>query len=242
MEEHAVARKIGVSMDGLQAAAEVAAGLRGERDEIHEDLVSKSPAMFTDEAEKLAQRKEELYSTLEAAGNAGMPEQTLERLQDLVMDRQLGVFRRALTGEPPAEVEPLRVTLRQGADLRKFKAKCRSMKPERVSWLEEQMGRLEAARMVYPNPQATCASVAMAVPKAGGTSYRMVADYRAANEQMELVPWPMPRVEEATALFQGVPAFCSLDLLQGYWQIDAVECGEPGAVHYRVTFWAVHVG
>ena len=35
-EEHAVVRKIGVSMNGLQAAAEVAAGLRGGRDEIHE--------------------------------------------------------------------------------------------------------------------------------------------------------------------------------------------------------------
>ena len=42
-EEHAVIRKIGVSMNGLQAAAEVAAGLRGERDVIHEELVSKAP-------------------------------------------------------------------------------------------------------------------------------------------------------------------------------------------------------
>ena len=69
------------------------------------------------------------------------------------------------------------------------------------------MGRLEAAGMVYPNPQATCASVAMAVPKAGGTSYRVLGDYRAANEHMALVPWPMPRREEAATLFQGVPAF-----------------------------------
>ena len=77
-----------------------------------------------DEAEELALRKEALCSALEAAGNAEMPEQVLERLQELVMDRHLGVFRRALIGEPPAEVEPLRVTLRQGADLRKVKAKC----------------------------------------------------------------------------------------------------------------------
>ena len=45
-EEHAVIRKIGVSMNESQAAAEVAAGLRWKRDEIHEELASKRPAML----------------------------------------------------------------------------------------------------------------------------------------------------------------------------------------------------
>ena len=39
---------------------------------------------------------------------------------------------------------------------------------------------LERAHMVYRNPQATFASVTMALPK--GDVYRMVANYRAAND------------------------------------------------------------
>ena len=95
------------------------------------------------------------------------------------------------------------------------------MAPEKMEWLESQMQQLQAAGMVRLNRQATCASVAMAVPK--GRSYRMVADYRAANAQVELVPWPMPDLEGMASRFRGVPAFCSLDLLQGYWQMPLAE-------------------
>lgn len=56
--------------------------------------------------------------------------------------------------------------------------------------------------MVFANPQAVRTNVAMEVPKTGGKAFRMVADYRAANAQVELVPWPTPLVKVATSFFR----------------------------------------
>ena len=78
--------------------------------------------------------------------------------------------------------------------------------------------------MVYRNPQATCSSVAMAVPK--GSGFRMVADYRAINQQIEQAAMPMPRLEELGYLLRGAGAFCTLDMIQEYWQMPLHESGQ----------------
>ena len=78
------------------------------------------------------------------------------------------------------------------------RARARCLPPEKMKWLEVQMQQLVAAGMVRCNGHVMCSSVAMAVPK--GLGFRLVADYRAANAQMKLVPWPMPDLES-----NGVP-------------------------------------
>ena len=80
---------------------------------------------------------------------------------------------------------------------------------------------LERAHMVYLILQATFASVAMALPK--GDTYRVVADYRAVNDQVEKVPWPHPRLEEVQGFFEGTSCWATIDLLQGYWQMSLHE-------------------
>lgn len=54
----------------------------------------------------------------------------------------------------------------------------------------------------------------------------MLPDYRAANPQVELVPRPIPDKEVMLARFHGFQAFCSLELLQVYWNEDAFSGGE----------------
>ena len=71
----------------------------------------------------------------------------------------------------------MRVTPKQGADLSQVKAKPRVYPPEKSAWLKEHFELLFETRMVYPNPQAICASVAMAFPKGPGKGYRLVADF-----------------------------------------------------------------
>ena len=70
--------------------------------------------------------------------------------------------------------------------------------------------------MVYRNPQATCSSVAMAVPN--GAGFRMVAGYRAVNQQIEQAAMRMPRLEELGYLLRGAGAFRTLNMIQGSWQ------------------------
>ena len=98
---------------------------------------------------------------------AGLPEAYVREVKEIVLDQCFGAFRRALTGEPPARVEPMRVTLKQGADLSEVKAKPRRYLPDRSAYLREHFQLLCDAGMVYPNPQAVCASVAMAFPRGG---------------------------------------------------------------------------
>lgn len=56
----------------------------------------------------------------------------------------------------------------------------------------------------------------MALPKKD--TFRMVVDHRAANKQVEAVPARMVHLELVAELFAGVQAFCTLGVLQGYWQ------------------------
>lgn len=97
------------------------------------------------------------------------------------MDEYRGAFKRALIGDPSADVEPLRVRL--NAATHAERATSRSMSPAKAEWLVEHLRQLEAGGMVHRNSQAAFASVAMAIPKKD--TYCMVADIRAANSLVE---------------------------------------------------------
>ena len=76
--------------------------------------------------------------------------------------------------------------------------------------------------MVFRNPQVIYRSVAMAILK-GSNSRRMVTDDRAVNETIESAAMPMPNLEDKASLFAGATAWCTLDMLQGYWQVPQSE-------------------
>ena len=97
-------------------------------------------------------------------------------------------------------------------------AKTRASPPAKAAWLHEHMANLETAGMVFWNPQAIYGNVAMAIRK-GFNSYRMVTDYRAVNDTIEPAAMPMPDLDDKASRFAGATARCSLDILQGYWQV-----------------------
>ena len=76
----------------------------------------------------------------------------------------------------------------------------------------------------------------MATPMKGG--FRMVSDFRAANQQVEKVPGVMPNQETSMAKLSEARFYGSQDLLQGYRQCllapDAQEIftiATPGGLH-----------
>ena len=71
--------------------------------------------------------------------------------------------------------------------------------------------------LVFHNLQAVWSSPAMAVPKKD--SFRLVSDYKAANEQVEQSLGVMPNQEADMFDLLSARFFGKLDLLQGYWQI-----------------------
>ena len=104
------------------------------------------------------------------------------------------MFRRGLRrGDPPARVEPLRVTLKPGAR----PARPRVYNPVKTAWLAACMASLAALGLVFFNMQSVWASAAVATPKNGGVC--LVSDFRAANQRVEKVPGVMPNQEASMA-------------------------------------------
>ena len=77
--------------------------------------------------------------------------------------------------------------------------------------------------MVYPNPQAICASVAMAFPKGPSKGYCLVAGFPPIYGQGRLVPGPMRNPDIEGEKCVGAVIFCTMDYLQGYWQCPPAE-------------------
>ena len=119
----------------LQAQAEDA--LPDPPDEFCEMLVSHGPAMFMKAGEEVAARREVLVGALRMAVEVGLPEGCVAELEEIVLLECFDAFRRALTGETSARVAPMRVTLKQGADLSQVKAKRRVYPPEKSAWLKK---------------------------------------------------------------------------------------------------------
>ena len=212
----------GLTLKGM-LQAQVEDALSDPPDKFCETLVSHGPAMFMEAGEEVAARREALVGALRVAVEVGLPEGCVAELEEIVLGECFDAFRRALTGETPARVAPMRVTLKQGADLSQVKAKPRVYPPEKSAWLKEHFELLCETGMVYPNPQAICASVAMAFPKGPGKGYRSVADFSPINGQCELVPGPMRNPEIEGEKCVGAVAFCTMDCLQGYWQCPLAE-------------------
>ena len=91
--------------------------------------------MFMEVGEEIKDRRKALVRALRAAVQAGLPEAYVREVKEIVLGQYFGVFRRALTGEPPARLEPMRVTLKQGAGLSKVKAKPRRYPSDSSAYL-----------------------------------------------------------------------------------------------------------
>ena len=208
-------RRVSLSVDAFQ---QLGGQVPKEPDEAVERLVERGPEMFMDPAEEESARKVALEeSVTEAVGN-GLSLSKAERLRD-ILHRRENAFRRALRGDPPARVEPMRVQLKPGATT--VKAKPRRYDPGKSSWLASCMAALMAFGLVFINVQAVWSSPAMAVPK--GDSFRLVSDYKAVNEQVEKSPGVMPNQESDMLDLLSAKFFGKLDLLQGYWQMPLAE-------------------
>ena len=115
---------VGVTLEGMRAAGDRMA-LPEAQDDIREALIARGPAMFMHPAEESEARIEALHKALETAVLVGMDPEAVKRLCQVVLDTRVDAFRRALTGEPAADVEPLRITLKPDASMERVRARPR---------------------------------------------------------------------------------------------------------------------
>ncbi|CAM9316384.1 unnamed protein product, partial [Hapterophycus canaliculatus] len=112
-----------------------------------------------------------LRDSVEEAVQNGLSADGACRLRD-ILGRRVNAFRRALRGNPPARVEPMRVQLKPRA--KAVKAKPRRYNPVRIEWLAPWIAALAAFGLLVRNIQAMWASPVMAVLKRD--TFRLVSD------------------------------------------------------------------
>ena len=157
-------------------------------------------------------RDRALEDSVQQAEQSGLSADGACRLRD-ILSRRVDAFRRALRGDPPARMEPMRVQLNPQAQA--VKARPRRYDPVKTGWLASCIAALVAFGLIVWNIQAVWASPAMPVPKRD--TFRLVSDYQAVNSQVEQSPGVMPNQEDMRELL-GAKCFGKLDLLQAYWQ------------------------
>ena len=185
-------RRVIVSVHALQQQQ---CGTPEEPDGAVECLVARGADIDMGPEEELRARSEALEEAVLASAAAGLDESHVERFR-AVIGRRWNAFRRGLCrGDPLARVEPLRVTLKPGA--RPVKAQPRIYNPVKTAWLAACMASLAALGLVFLNMQAVWASEVKATPKKGG--FRLVSDFRAANQRVEKVPGVMPNQQASMA-------------------------------------------
>ncbi|CAB1096113.1 unnamed protein product [Ectocarpus sp. CCAP 1310/34] len=204
-------RRVTLAVDALQRSE---GREQVEQDPAVKRLVAQRPHADMSPEEEASARSASLDSAVSSAVVAGLDEPHVGRLRSIIRERW-NAFRPGMRpGDPPANVEPLRVTLKPGA--LPVKARPRTYNPIKTAWLAGCMASPVVLGLVFLNMQAVSASAAMATPKKGG--YRLLSDFRAANNQVEKVPGVMPNPEASMAQFSATKFHGSLDLLRAYCQ------------------------
>lgn len=96
-----------------------------------------------------------------------------------------------------------------------------NMSREKKVWLKAELQAMLDAGVIRPSVSPFASPITIA-PKEDGT-FRLCTDYRALNHQTELIPYPMPRIDDIIDETGGCRWFSRLDLCKGFWQIPLTE-------------------
>lgn len=133
----------------LRAVGGVVKGGDAE-DKVMIAVVRAGPNMFMTADEEFRERAAALELLIEEARTEGVQPVDVAELIGLVVTSHFQAFRGALSRDPQAEVEPLRVHV--PADVRSAGARPRPMSRETAEWLHDHFLKLAPAGMVFANP------------------------------------------------------------------------------------------
>jgi hypothetical protein len=128
-----------------------------------------------------------------------------------------GLLRLKLGADPPANVKPLVIKMRDGAEPVRMSA-CKNAPPQ-LKFMRDKIRELEELGLVYKNTGAEWASLPLILSKPGPDQYRITVDLRVPNALTKPTAWPMPNLQDELQDLHGSEKFATLDFCQGYWQI-----------------------
>jgi Reverse transcriptase (RNA-dependent DNA polymerase) len=172
---------------------------------------------------------EELADAIEgfitSAEQAGMTRDGVQSLRQLVTECK-DVLRLKLGAGSPANLKPLVIKLRDGAEPVRMSA--RKYAPPQLKFMSDKKHELEELGLVVKNTGAEWASPPLIRPKPGPDQYPMTVDLRLPNASTKPTAWLMPNLQDELHDLHGSEVFATLDFCQGYWQIplhkDSQDC------------------
>ena len=153
---------------------------------------------------------------MEAQGN-GLSEAGVERLSELLR-KYRKIFRLRLGASEPAQVEPMKIQLKEG--LKPVRVKARRYSADERAWLENYVDKLVEMNFIVPNPDAAWQAAPILVPKKNSKAkYRLAIDPRPVNAATIKQAWPMPHLDSEVHDFANSKCFATIDFCSGYWQL-----------------------
>jgi hypothetical protein len=128
-----------------------------------------------------------IEGSIKSAEQAGMDWDGVQSLQQLVAECK-DVFRLKLGTDPPANVKPLVIKLRDGAEPVRMSAR-RYASPQ-LKFMRDKIHEIEELGLAYKNTAADLASPSLILPKPGPDQYRMTVDLRVPNASTKPTAWP----------------------------------------------------
>jgi hypothetical protein len=158
--------------------------------------------------EELADAIEGLISSAEKTGTSQDGVQSLRQLVTECKD----VLRIKPGADLPANVKPLVIKLRDGAETVRMSA--RKYAPPQLKFMRDKIRELEELDLVYRSTGAEWASPPLILPKPGPDQYRMTVDLRVPNASTKPTAWPMPNPQDELHDLYGSEVFATLEFVK----------------------------
>jgi hypothetical protein len=104
------------------------------------------------------------------------------------------VFGLKLDADPPANVKPLVIKLRKGAEPMRMSA--RKYAPPHLNFMRDKIRDLEELGLVYKNTGAEWVSPQIILPKPRPDQNRMTVDLRETKASTNPTAWSMPNLQD----------------------------------------------
>ncbi|KAG6616303.1 uncharacterized protein IUM83_03561 [Phytophthora cinnamomi] len=162
-----------------------------------------------------------LDELLDCAVGNGLPEEHVGAVRAL-LDEFPDIWRDAVGADLPADVEPLRVTLRP--DAVPHRSAPRKYAPLQAAFIRDYVKALVDGGLIEQNNSARWACAVVPVRKPGTQDkFRLTIDYRPVNSVTVPIAGTMPSAAIQADAFQGKKIFARFDFTQGFWQLPLHE-------------------
>jgi hypothetical protein len=171
---------------------------------------------------------------IKSAEKASMSRDGVQSLRQLVTKCK-DVFRLKLGADPPANVKPLIIKLRDNA--KSLRMSARKYAPPQLNFMRDKIRELEELGLVYKNTGAEWASPPLILPKPGPDQYRMIVDMHVQNASTKATAWPMPNLQDELHDLHGSEVFATLDFCQLLTDTSAQRFSRLSIFHH--SGWSV---